>query len=409
MPTPDVFLARQPILDRRQSIVAYKLLFRAGDTPTAQISDDVAATATVIQHAFVDLGIAEVIGAAARVFINVSPKLLLHDAIELLPREQVVLELLDHQPIDAATVRRCRQLAEAGYALAVSARAALDPALAELVPLARIVTLDMQAHEIAAVPGLVRSLRRWPVEILAGKVDSRDKFDACFAAGVELFQGYFFAHPALLTGQRALSLEEAGLLRLLDLIVRDADVDDVQDAFKQAPNLAVQLLRLANSASVGATRPIGSVRDAIMVLGLSQLRRWLQLWVFSSHVHAHSQGRPSPLLELAALRGKLMELIAQQRYPFNRGAHDKAFMTGMLSALDALFQRPMAELLDTLRVPPDIAAAILHGEGELGRLLALVKATEDKSVVSDDCGVDDLLLLQIEAWHWVRNIDEPAA
>ncbi len=404
MSKPDVFLARQPIMDRSRSVVAYKLLFRSGDTQTAQVSDDVAATATVIRHAFIDLGITEVIGSAARAFIAVSGQLLMHDAIELLPCDQVVLELLDARVLEPAVITRCHQLAAAGYTLAISAQAATNPALADLLPAVRIITIDMQRHETTELPGLILALRRWPVELMAGKVDSQDKYNACFSAGIQLFQGYFFAHPTLLTGQRSLSVEEAGLLRLLDLIVREADIDEVQDAFKQAPNLTVQLLRLANSAAAGAHRQIGSVREAIMVLGLSQLRRWLQLLVFSSHAQQHGDGRPSPLLEFAALRGKLMELIAQQRYPFNRGAHEKAFMTGMLSALDALFQRPMEELLAQLRVQPDIAAAILAGQGELGRLLTLVKATEGNAMMPEDSGIEDLHMLQIEAWHWVRNI-----
>ena len=91
---PQIFLGRQPILDRSQSIVAYELLFRSGQTTSANVSDDVAATANVISHAFTELSVSSVLGKH-KGFINFSSDLLLSDIIELLPKDQVVIELLE--------------------------------------------------------------------------------------------------------------------------------------------------------------------------------------------------------------------------------------------------------------------------------------------------------------------------
>lgn len=41
------FLARQPILDRNQSLCAFELLFRSGNKPEAGMLDDTHATAQV--------------------------------------------------------------------------------------------------------------------------------------------------------------------------------------------------------------------------------------------------------------------------------------------------------------------------------------------------------------------------
>lgn len=58
----ELFLGRQPILDRNQNLAAFELLFRAGHVNHARVEDDVFATATVINHAFSELGVEEVLG-----------------------------------------------------------------------------------------------------------------------------------------------------------------------------------------------------------------------------------------------------------------------------------------------------------------------------------------------------------
>ena len=88
-----IFLGRQPILDRHQNIVAYELLFRSGQSANANVLDDMAASAHVITHAFTELGVTAVLGKH-KGFINVHDDLLMSDMVELLPKDKVVVELL---------------------------------------------------------------------------------------------------------------------------------------------------------------------------------------------------------------------------------------------------------------------------------------------------------------------------
>ena len=194
----DVFLARQPILDRQRKVVAYELLFRGDEAGEACVTDDAKATAHVISRAFHQLGVPSVIGRSAG-FVNVDAEMLMSRRIEALPRERVVLELLETTKIDCAVVDRCAELKHLGYRLALDDVCAVEPAHEPLLDLIDVVKIDILQLDLPALEKLVRRLRLHPAKLLAEKVDTLERARQCLALGFDLFQGYFFARPALVT------------------------------------------------------------------------------------------------------------------------------------------------------------------------------------------------------------------
>src|SRR5512137_871254 len=89
------FLGRQPILDKGQNIVAFELLFRSADKQYADFTDQTQASASVILNAMTDFGIDNVVGRH-KAFINVTEDMLMSDTLELLPKDHVVIELLEN-------------------------------------------------------------------------------------------------------------------------------------------------------------------------------------------------------------------------------------------------------------------------------------------------------------------------
>ncbi|MBV8658236.1 MAG: EAL domain-containing protein, partial [Burkholderiales bacterium] len=200
MTTPQFFLGRQPIVGRNRELVAYELLFRSGQDNQAQVADDVAASAAVMQHAFTGLGLQAVLEDKLG-FINLSESLLMSDVIEVLPRDRVVLEILETVPLTAAVVERCRALRAAGYRLALDDVIRFDEAQRAILPLIEVVKLDVLAMDREETERVVRALRPFNVRLLAEKIDSPSQHDFCHALGCDLFQGYFFAKPTILTGR----------------------------------------------------------------------------------------------------------------------------------------------------------------------------------------------------------------
>lgn len=396
MSNPEFFLARQPIVDRSRQLVAYELLFRAGNVGHAEVTSDIAATATVIRNAFMELGLSEALGEHQG-FINVSADLLLSDLMDLMPKDQIVIELLETIDITPEIVERCRELALAGYTLALDDCIELDPPRRALLPYIKIIKIDLMAlTSEQQLIDVARQMRHLPVKKLAEKVDSAEQFELCLSLGFDYFQGYFFAKPSLMRGKQSTQENDPMLLKLLGLVAQDAETEELERAFKQAPHMTVNLLRLVNSVAAGAPRKLSSVRDALMVLGRAKLKRWVQLLVFAAGNQAGS-GSSNALLEVAAVRGRMMEIMAQQRYAKDRELPDKAFMTGMLSVVDALLDKPLSEILQATGVSAEINEALLQGTGVLGGFLDEVIETEV------GIGTPELTNIQIEALRWVQD------
>ncbi len=406
-----LFLGLQPILDRKQNLVAYELLFRSSQTNAASVSDDMAATATVINHTFTELGAEAVLGRHVG-FLNLNATLLFSDVIELLPPEKVVLEILETVKVTPELVERCRELKQRGFRLALDDFSDDHDQYAPLLAIVEIVKVDLQQLDRQQLARTTARLKKWPVALLAEKVDSREQMQFCLDLGYELFQGYYFAKPTIITGKR-LSPGQAALLRLMGLVLSDAPGSEIEAVFRHSPDMAVNLLKLVNSAAMGAQTEIGSVAQAITLLGRTQLQRWLQLLLYAQSSSPGSQF-PSALLVMAATRGKLMELLMQELRPRDRELIDRAFMTGILSLVHTLLGVPIAEVLERVPVTPDVREALLSRGEFLGKLLTLVEALEETQVSSISQALaavpavdaETVRALQLQAMQWANRLGD---
>jgi EAL and modified HD-GYP domain-containing signal transduction protein len=403
----DIFIGRQPILDRDQHIVAYELLFRSSSHAlSANVTDDMVATAHVITRAFSELGIAGVLGDK-KGFINISADLLLSDMIELLPQDKVVIELLETIQVNDQIISRCKELKERGFSLALDDFGG-DSQFEPLLDLVEVVKFDLPQMKQEVLEKYVSHIKRWPVKLLAEKVEDIDQAVQCKGLGFDLFQGYYFARPMVLSGKRA-DPSKLTLLKLVALILGDAETHEIEQAFKHDPSLSYNLLRLVNSVAIGTRYKISSLKQAIVVLGRQQLQRWLHLLLF---VNQGGDMR-NPLLELAATRGKLMELLAVAQSERDGDHHDRAFMTGIMSLLDTLLSMPMEEVVKQVNLASDVESALLKHEGKLGQLLLLVEKIEQndfdaaEGLLADmQLSQSNLVQAQIEAMRWANQLNE---
>ena len=190
----------------------------------------------------------------------------------------------------------------------------------------------------------------------------------------------------------------------------DTELSEIEETFKQNPGLTYNLLRLVNSVAIGLRVRIKTLRHALMVLGQEQLKRWITLALYASN---ESSGAQSPLLEIAAMRGKLMELLVQSLpSPGGKEFSDRAFMAGILSLIDVLFEVSMTELVEKLNLVDDVRDALLERSGRLGQLLLLAEKLEltDFAAVNrhlEECGIslDQLLAAQLETITWSDRLN----
>ena len=403
------FLARQPILNRDQRLVAYELLFRNTHGGGADVTDDAAATATVIAHAS-ELGMEQVVGQQLA-YINVDTVALMSDFIRFLPNSKVILEILETVKATPEVLARVRELKQAGFKFALDDVVAASEDVQKLAPLVDVIKVDIQHMQADALGALALLLGTSRNKLLAEKVETLEQFEQCLALGFEFFQGYYFARPVVLSGKK-IAPSELAILHLLDLINADADDDEIERCIKHDALISLNLLRLVNTPAVGARVRIDTLRQALMVLGRRQLQRWLQILLYVKPGTA--QQYTSPLLQLATTRGKLLELMTGKLRPGRRTCADVGFTVGIMSLMDALFSMRMSDVVGSVKVQSEVRDALLFRQGDYGSMLRLVERIENAA-----CGPElvtmladlhlsaaDLNAIQITAFEWVNNYIE---
>ena len=401
------FLGRQPILDRTQQIMGFELLFRSPESLyAANISDLQMASASVILNSLTEFGFQDVLGRH-KGFFNVTREVLMSDGLELLPKDRVVIELLETIVADEEVFERCRILKSLGFTLALDDHV-YSESFHDIYRLIDIVKVDVLETPDSSLAEMVGKFRNWPLTLLAEKVENAEHYKFCSQLGFDLFQGYYFARPVVLR-QNKIDIGKITMMQLMKQVMADAEWGEIEETFKQNPGLTYNLLRLVNSVAMGLRVRIKTLRHALTVLGLEQLKRWITLALYASN---DSNGVQSPLLEMAATRGKLMELLTLSSHGRAAGElADQAFMVGILSLIDVLFEDPMAELIGKLNLVDSVKSALLHKDGELGALLLLAELLEqaDFPAVNEqldicELSLDQLLTAQLETFSWADKL-----
>lgn len=367
------FIGRQPILDRDLALVGHELLFRATTDNNAAPTSGAAATADVVCKAFAELGLAKALDHAL-VFIKVDTEFLAADFIEFLPSHCVVLEINAGDFLGDRDQERCRDLRKLGYSFCLSGLLEVEDSSWPLIEIASWIKVSLAAIPHERLQTLARALATTRRRLIATHVETPSQKELCRLLGFELFQGFFFARPVVIEG-RKLDPSTQGLLRLIKLLADEADTGKLDQAFRQEPALVINLLRLVNSVGVGIPTNITSVRHAITAIGRDQLKRWLHLLIFSHG--ASFDFDKNPLLQLAALRGRFVELLVDRLHAGDERLRDAAFLTGLMSVVPAALQMTMTEVLEQITVDQDVHAALASKQGTLGTLLAITESYDD--------------------------------
>lgn len=402
-------IARQAIVNAQQVVVGYELFNRSRNGVEHTAASDVILVFTALSHAGTD----ELVGNKL-IFVNCTHESLSGGHLELVDPDKVVLEIppLGHTAADEVSMRMpiLAALREKGFHLAFN-HTVLEPVYAPWLPLADYIKLDVSLLAQDQLAVLISyASRHCDAELIAEKVETAQQYDVASSHGVELFQGYWFARPALVEA-KILSPSQASILQLINHVRKQASTDEIEEVLKKDAGLGFNLMRLINSAGFGLTREITSFRQAVMLMGLKKLFRWAALLMTASK----ASGVVSSVGQTAVVRGRLMELLAIEAGASSEDA-DQAFVTGIFSLLDVMLSMPMDSALKLVQIPDGMSNALLKGEGFLGHVLALTQACES----GDDAVFDNasqalklnsqqINMAHLQALAWADQMAEEGA
>lgn len=386
-------IARQPIIDTSLQLKGYELLYRdAAERNTFSVPGDVA-TARVLSTSLSESGLDALVGEGVA-FINMTRDAILQIDLLSLPSHRVIFEILEDVEIDELLQQKIESLIDCGYRFALD-DFSLSGIHRQHVKLASIVKVDILAMDRAEIARHVRYLRRFPVQLVAEKVETWEEFEFCKSLGFDLFQGYFFARPQLVS-RRGLHHSRSATYRLISRLNDPAiGFDELEQLVSQDPGLTFKLFRYVNSALVGRNRTFSNLRQVIILLGIDRLRA-----VATMFAMCKMEEKPAALTMMLLQRAQLCRLLAEQRRMENPG---DCFTVGMFSLVDAFMDYPIHDVLAGIPLPDEVRAAILSHDGEMGELLVQVMQMERRSCNqfdSDPTGLPDVYRLYNEAAHW---------
>jgi EAL and modified HD-GYP domain-containing signal transduction protein len=374
----ELAVARQPILDAELNVLGYELLFQAPDSHEARAPEGQAATSRLIVESFMDIGLDELVGAQMAT-ITVPRDFLMRVRPLPLPAERVAIQLLAQQLVDDKLLAVLREVVADGFPIVLD-DFRHSPATEPLLALASTVKLDVMAFSDEELSEQVSQLReRHPtLQLLADNVEGRADFDRAQALGFDAYQGYFFAQPALAHGH-GVPTQCLGALSAVASLTAIDDFESLEEVVSRDVGLSLRLLRYANSAAVFLPRRVDSVREALMIMGARQVRRWATVMLLAGTPDA-----PHQLLITGLARARTCQLLAEGG---NEQLVDRSFTVGMFSVVDALVDAPMADVLATLPFSDDVVEALQERSGPLGQLLDAVVAYERGDFEAATAGV----------------------
>ncbi|WP_339642438.1 HDOD domain-containing protein [uncultured Porticoccus sp.] len=391
----NIVVGRQEILDSNMSIHAYELLFRGQDFDLSSKDGSSEATNQIITDTILEIGLNNVVGNS-KAFINFTAQNLLEKIPLYLPKDRIVIEVLENVAVDLRIISALKELSNEGYTLALD-DFQMSSEWRPLLEFAHIVKLDVLANPLQETLDLIKELKPYNLTILAEKVETHEMFELFRDAGCELFQGFFFSKPNTVKGRRV-GVNQLAAVKLLTL-VNDPDVtfSELASIVSQDAGLSYKLLRYINSAFFGLRNKMESITHAVSYLGLNEVRRWVNVLTLAT-----LSGKPGASFQQALIRGKMCELTALQ-------CGEQAgnlFLIGMLSSLDSMLDIPLAEALEQMPIGEQMRQAILFQEGPAGDILNDVLSYERWELAHENLtclSPEELGSLYLKSIEWAKD------
>ena len=388
----DVFVGRQPILSPTMKTIGYEVLYRNCEIGQAIFTDESVATATVLLNTYLDIGLEHVVGSHLA-FLNIPKQFLLGHYCEALPKNRVVLEILENIAPTPQILEALASLSKQGYTIALDDFVYTDRSKAFL-EFADIVKVDVLGKNAQQLEQEVAQLQHSRFRLLAEKVETKEMYERCKQLGFYYFQGYFFFRPDIVRG-KGIPANRVALLELLGKI-QDPSIPfkGLVEHIRNDLSLSYKVLRYVNSAYVGLPRQVNSIDHAACMVGIDRIRTWATLIIMAS---GHTQA--TEILVIALVRAKMCEGLGSR---LGSPTPEKFFTTGLLSVLEVLYHSPMADILAKLPLPDVIIGALIEGTGDMGLALSCVKAYEEgewmelKHLQLDPSTIRDIYLDSIE-------------
>lgn len=402
----DIYVARQPIFDREMRLFGYELLYRESDTNAFRgTTSDKHATASLLANSVLVIGFDELI-EGTKGFINFPEDFLVQQLPRLLPKQKIIVEILERVTPSREVINACRLLKKDGYTLALDDFIFGRKDYEELIELADMIKVEFSRTRIKDQMRFIQKYRGQKI-LLAEKLETMLDYRFALAMGYDLFQGYFFSKP-LMINAKEIGYQQTNLIRILrELHEPEPDLIQIRKLIQEDLGLTYKLLRVANTLRYGSKYRINSVGQALSRIGTKDMIQWVHIMLLKGAQEVEN----AELVKRSLVRGKMLELMAIKLGLENQSSN--YFITGIFSSLDQILNQPMQEILTTLPLDQVVSDALLGIKNELMLCLDAVVKFEQAQwdlalpfIESHKLTNEDFMSLYLKAIKWQRALSE---
>ncbi|MDR0425035.1 MAG: HDOD domain-containing protein [Clostridiales Family XIII bacterium] len=401
------FVARQPIFNRNNEVIAYELLYRKDKEKNSydeSVDPDQATRKTII-NSFVEIGL-EKLTNGKKAYVNFTERHILDNMASLLPPDMLVVEILENIKPTDEVLNACMGLKNLGFNIALDDFIICDENF-KFLEYADIVKVDFLSTDLQVICDFVnclktmRSGRSGPIHLLAEKIEDDAMYRKAIELGFHYFQGYFFSRPVIVAG-RSLRPLTVNRFRLLKLVMTpDFDYHQLSEVIRQDVALSYRLLRLVNSAYFAFSTTISNIRQALVILGMTEVKKWVALMCLMEI----NPDKTAEITRMSLVRARFLERIA----PLigMRTKSETLYLIGMFSMIDVIMESPMEEIMEQISLDEDVSMPLIEKSGVCYELLKIIiyyekgdfeEAIEQARI----CGLceNDLTEAYMEAVQW---------
>ncbi len=369
------YIVRRPVKDAASQVIGYEILYYGdnqaygSDDPSGR-ANEFAAADTI--YNFLTQNTGKSLKGSLN-FMTFTTTLLMKKVPHLFEKSDLVIQVDDSVIIHPLAMHFVQQFAQEGYQIAIN-DFQFAPRYLALLDDIDYIKLNFQSMSDTSLKNIIEIAHSMHKKCIAMEVDTEELYKKAVELQVDAMEGARVAEK-LATKAHTSGYLQSNFFRLMVAVTRDEpDVEEIERIISMDATLSYGLLRMSNSVHFASRNRVTTIRQAIMTLGIAQLKQWIYL-LSASNAENEVDPASEEFLKVSFIRASFCsELMNYTRaVPISKG---EAYLMGMFSTLNYLIDAPMAEILAEVPVSEEVKAALLRQEGPCGALFELVLSYE---------------------------------
>lgn len=362
----DSYIVRQAIVNENQQSFGYEILY-TDNSLSSDRADDLAA-ANAIEN-FLSSMDSEKFLDGKLAFLTFTHNLLEKNIPKMFTTNKLVVQIEDSLITNPMSQSYITKLKQCGYKIAV-----IDfefaPRFFGILDIVDYIKVNFSSND-PSVDNIVNIGKSFGKKIIAYNISTLEQYEHAKSLGCSYYQGSYVSEKMPSSIKTVNHIQSNFFLLMIAVTKDEPDIDEIESIISRDVSLTYSLLKLVNSAYFALRNRAKSVKQALVILGLGQLKQWIYLLSFKQD----DGSMPDELIKISFLRATFAaELVGfASNMPISRS---EAYLMGMFSTLGKLMRMPLNEVLVQLPVGDEIKDALLKQEGRAGLLYKLIMAYE---------------------------------